>query len=98
MKNILLPTLIFTLLFSSCGSKKEDPYTREQKEIDAYFTSDGLNVYKAFKVSLRGTKTVGEDPAFDSARMQLFAITGYMLQQAADTNQTLNAMDIVNTV
>lgn len=97
MKYILLPLLLLGFAFTSCG-KKEDPYTREQKEIDEYLSSDGLNVYKAFKVSIRGTKTVGEDTAFDKARMQLFALTGYMLQQAADTTQTFDAIDIANTV
>lgn len=96
MKNILF-LFVLALGFASCGSK-EDPYTREQKEIDEYLSSEGLNVYKAFKVSVRGTKTAGQDPAFDSARMQLFALTGYILQQAADTTHKIDAFEIYETV
>ncbi len=72
------------LVFTSCGTK-EDPFTREQKEIDEYMSSEALNVYKAFKVSIRGTKAVGQDPEFDKARMQLFTLTGYFLEQASDS-------------
>lgn len=97
MKNLLPLALCFFVLVS-CGTKEEDPFTREQKEIDEYLSSEGLNVYKAFKVSIRGTKTVGEDTLFDQARMQLFALTGYVLQQAADTTQTFDAMDLANTI
>lgn len=89
--------ILLLLVLTSCGTK-EDPYTREQKEIDEYLASEGLNVYKAFKVSIRGTKTVGEDTVFDNARMQLFALTGYVLQQAADTTQSFDAMDLANTI
>jgi hypothetical protein len=96
MKNILL-LFAFAIGLASCGTK-EDPFTREQKEIDEYLSSEGLNVYKAFKVSIRGTKTAGEDPAFDSARMQLFALTGYILQQAADTAHKIDAFEIYETV
>lgn len=96
MKNILLLcTLAFAL--ASCGTK-EDPFAREQREIDEYLASEGLNVYKAFKVSIRGTKTVGQDTAFDNARMQLFALTGYLLQEAADTTKQLDAFEIYETV
>lgn len=82
---------------ASCG-EKEDPYTREQKEIDEYFSSEELNVYKAFKVSVRGTKAAGEDTAFDKARAQLFALTGYLLEQAADTTKTMSAFQVYETV
>jgi len=90
MKNILL-LFAFAVSFASCGTK-EDPYTREQKEIDEYLSSEGLNVYKAFKVSIRGTKSVGQDPAFDSARAQLFLLTGYALHLATDTVQSLQQL------
>ncbi len=96
MKNILF-LFALALGFVSCGTK-EDPFTREQREIDEYLSSEGLNVYKAFKVSIRGTKTVGQDTAFDNARMQLFALTGYLLQEAADTTQQLDAFEIYATV
>lgn len=96
MKNILL-SLAAVITFASCGTK-EDPYTREQKEIDEYMSSDGLNVYKAFKVSIRGTQAVGQDPEFDKARAQLFALTGYLLQQAADTTHKVDAFEIYSTV
>jgi hypothetical protein len=96
MKNTLL--LVTTLmLITSCG-EKEDPFTREQKEIDAYLSSEGLNVYKAFKVSIRGTKAAGQDPEFDKARAQLFTLTGYLLQQAADTTHQIDAFEIYETV
>lgn len=94
-KLFLLPLLV--LGFASCGTK-EDPFTREQKEIDEYLSSEGLNVYKAFKVSIRGTKAVGQDPEFDKARVQLFTLTGYLLQQAADTTQKVDAFEIYETV
>jgi hypothetical protein len=94
----LLYSLALVLTFASCGSKKEDPYQREQKEIDEYLSSEGLNVYKAFKVSLRGTKAAGEDTAFDRARMELLALTGYVLQHAADTTRHIDAMEIANTI
>lgn len=96
MKNLLF---LFTcaIALASCG-EKEDPYAREQKEIDGYFSSEELNVYKAFKVSVRGTKAAGQDPEFDTARAQLFALTGYLLEQAADTAKTLSALEVYETV
>ncbi len=96
MKNILL-LFAFVIGFASCGTK-EDPFTREQKEIDEYLSSDGLNVYKAFKVSIRGTKAAGQDPEFDKARAQLFLLTGYLLQQATDTTHEVDAFEVYETV
>ena len=94
----LLPLALFALILSSCGGKKEDPYAREQKEIDEYLSSEGLNVYKAFKVSIRGTKAAGQDPEFDKARAELFALTGYLLQQSTDTTHTVDAFEVYETV
>lgn len=96
MKNILF-LLTCAVAFAACG-EKEDPYAREQKEMDAYFSSEVLNVYKAFKVSVRGTKAAGQDPEFDKARAQLFQLTGYLLEQAADTIQQLSAYEVYETV
>jgi hypothetical protein len=98
MKHILfLLALALALGFASCGSK-EDPYTREQKEIDEFLSSEGLDVYQAFKVSVRGTKTVGQDTAFDNARMRLFGITGYVLQQATDTTHSVDVLEMATTL
>jgi hypothetical protein len=96
MKNVFL-LFATVIVFSSCGTK-EDPYTREQKEIDEYFSSEGLNVYKAFKVSIRGTKTAGQDTAFDNARMRLLALTGYLLKEVSDTTREVDVLAVYNTV
>ncbi|HTF05554.1 MAG TPA: hypothetical protein VK826_16115 [Bacteroidia bacterium] len=93
----LLPVALALFVLASCGTD-EDPFARETKEIEEHLSSEGLNAYKAFKVSVRGTKTVGEDTVFDKARMELFALTGYLLQKAADTTQTIDVMDIASTV
>lgn len=84
MKKLLFPILVLALAVSSCG-EKEDPYALEQKEIDAYFVEGGLDYYQAFKISLRGTKAVGKDPEFDSARMQLLLLTGYAMEAIHDS-------------
>lgn len=97
MKKHLLLLCSMALLLSACGTK-EDPYAREQKEIDEFLSSEALNVYKAFKVSVRGTKTVGQDTTFDRARAQLFALTGYVLQEVTDTTQSIDLMDLARTV
>lgn len=88
MVRISLLVCLTGILLVSCG-KKDDPYEREQKEIDAYFSSTVLDVYKAFKVSVRGTKAVGKDTVFDHARAELFRVTGYLLEQANGDSTTI---------
>lgn len=91
MKKLLF---LFTcaVALAACG-EKEDPYTREQKEIDEYFASEKLNFYKAFKVGIRGTKTTGQNPALDSARAELFALTGFVLEKTTDTTRSIDPLE-----
>lgn len=66
--------------------------------MDEYFSSTVLNVYKAFKVSVRGTKAVGQDTVFDNARKQLFEVIGFTLSVLADSAHQGNESDHFDAV
>lgn len=97
MKHFLF-LFVFALGITSCGKKEEDHYAREQKEIDEYLSSEALNVYKAFKVCLRGTKATGQDSAFDRARRQLLELSGYVLEKAADTTHRFTTEEAAGVI
>jgi uncharacterized protein YnzC (UPF0291/DUF896 family) len=89
MKRILLlPALLIGLLIASCHH--EDPFEKEQKEIDAATSSTELQAYKSFKVALRGTAVAGKDSAFDQARREVLAAMAYSFSAATDSTQHID--------
>lgn len=95
MKKLILNILVICCI-GSCGSK-ENPYDREQKEIDKEISSSELQVYKSFKVALRGTAQAGKDPAFDEARMQVLSAMAYTLGGMSDSTSSANPMILIQT-
>jgi hypothetical protein len=89
MKKIL-PIVLFIagLLFASCH--KEDPFEREQKEMDEALTSSQLQAYKSFKVAMRGTAATGKDSAFDQARRDVLSAMAYSIAAAADSTRKID--------
>lgn len=91
MKRILLlPVLLAGLLLFSCGH--EDPFQKEQKEIDEATSSTQLQAYKAFKVALRGTAATGKDSAFDQARREVLGAMAYSVAATTDSTQEIDVV------
>src|SRR5574343_1849909 len=94
MKKILFLLPVFAVLFSFC-SKEEDPFKREQEEMNKAMSATINDTYRAFKVALRGTATAGKDSLFDQARLNLLAATGYVLVESAQPDSTRNLQDVI---
>lgn len=91
MKSILLlPALMIGLFLFSCGH--EDPFRKEQKEIDEATSSAQLQAYKAFKVALRGTAATGKDSAFDQARREVLGAMAYSVAATTDSTQEIDVV------
>ncbi len=94
-KSLLLPVFMMLGLFISC--KHEDPFKKEQKEIDAAMSSIELQAYRSFKVAFRGTAATGKDSAFDQARREVLAAMEYSVSAAADSSKHIDLMSSVKT-
>ncbi|MDQ3112148.1 MAG: hypothetical protein M3R17_19870 [Bacteroidota bacterium] len=95
MKNILLPAIVIGLLFASCNH--EDPFEREQKEMDEALSSSQLQAYKSFKVAMRGTAATGQDSAFDQARREVLSAMAYSLAAATDSTTKIDLVSALRT-
>ncbi len=89
------------LLASACGSDKpkEDPLALERERMKKQFSDDkSVELYRAFKVALRGTSKAG-DPEFAEARNNLLAFSAKTLtilgqSDSAKKSAKLNLADL----
>ena len=94
MKKLALLLPVIVILFSYCG-KDEDPFKREQEEMNKAMSGTIPDTYRAFKVALRGTATAGKDSLFDQARLNMLAATGYVLVQSTQPDSTRSFNDVI---
>ncbi|MGL4597107.1 MAG: hypothetical protein ACRCYO_06255, partial [Bacteroidia bacterium] len=98
----LLATLLLTAFFATaCSSDKpkEDPLALERERMKKQFGDDkSIEMYRAFKVALRGTSKAG-DPEFAEARNNLLAFSAKTLSilgqsDSAKKSAKLNLADL----
>ncbi len=94
-KSLLLPAFVMLLLFQSC--KREDPFKKEQKEIDAAMLSTQLQSYRSFKIPLRGSAATGKDSAFEQARREVLSAMVYSRWAAANSSRHIDLMWAIKT-
>ena len=90
-----MPALLIGFLFTACHH--EDPFDKEQIEIDEALSSSQLQAYKAFKVSLRGTAATGKDSAFDQARREVLSTMAYSIAAASDSTKQVDLISAVKS-
>ncbi|MDX2174367.1 MAG: hypothetical protein SFY56_14795 [Bacteroidota bacterium] len=95
---LVLLSVILLALFFSCGEKNDEDAFRkaEEKRIQAQLNNPKLELYKAMKIALRSTATVGKNPELDKARQSMFNLVGSVFKSnASDKSVEINPLELI---
>ncbi len=94
---LLFITCVFITFFISCGKNDEDAARKkEEKKIQAQLNNPKIELYKAMKIALRSTATVGQNPELDTARKSMFNLVGSVLSStSANKSIEINPLEII---
>jgi hypothetical protein len=95
---IVLISFISITLFFSCGKKNDEEALRkaEEKRILAQLNNPKVELYKAMKIALRSTATVGKNPELDKARQSMFNLVGSVFKSnPSDKSVEINPVELI---
>jgi len=88
---------VFISLFISCGKNDDDAARKkEEKKIQSQLNNPKVELYKAMKIALRSTATVGQNPELDKARKSMFNLVGSVLSSTTtDKSFEINPLELI---